>query len=115
MSSIDSLIGVLRPESAFDGNRGSLRSYLYATVRNLARKHYRGNRLEDSDGDIEDAAGDVSISPLVALIAAETARQVQAAVAALPDLQREVLVLSEYEGMPLAEDGGDGGSGYWVR
>jgi RNA polymerase sigma-70 factor (ECF subfamily) len=97
----DSLIGVLRPESAFDGNRGSLRSYLYAAVRNLARKQYRGSRLEDSDGAIEDAAGDDS--PLVALITAETARQVQAAVAALPDLQREVLVLSEYEGMPLAE------------
>ena len=60
----DSLIGVLRPESAFDGNRGSLRSYLYATVRNMARKYYRGTRLEGSADAIEDAAGDDS--PLVA-------------------------------------------------
>ena len=97
----DSMIGILRRESGFDGRRGALRGYLYAAVRNLARKQYRDGRLEEPDGAAEEIAFDES--PLAILITAETARQVQEAVAALPGLQREVLVLAEYEELPLAE------------
>lgn len=94
----DAIIGLVRPESRFSPERGPLRPYLYAAVRNLALKRYRDARFEQLD---EDAV--VDPEPLAAMLSAETSRRVQSAVAELPDLQREVLVLFEYEEMPLEE------------
>jgi RNA polymerase sigma factor (sigma-70 family) len=78
-----------------------LRGYLYAAVRNLARKQYRDHVREDDDSEIAEAASEGT--PLLDLMSAETSRQVQAAISALPNLQREALVLFEYEEMSLDE------------
>jgi RNA polymerase sigma-70 factor (ECF subfamily) len=94
----DCFVGLFR--GGFDERRSSLKTYLYAAVRNLSRKHYRdsgrGEPAEDSDRDATDG-------PLNALISRETAVAVQHAVEELPLLQREVLVLFEYEELTLDE------------
>ena len=86
----------------YDAARGSLRTYLYAAVRNLARKHFRRIGREDPADDFEEAE-DGSRSPLEALVSRQTSDEVNQAVEALPLLQREVLVLFEYEELPLDE------------
>lgn len=92
----DCFVGLFR--GGFDERRGSLRTYLYAAMRNLSRKHHRDSGREDlSDGP--DAA--VNAGALDGLIARETAGAVQRAVERLPLLQREVLVLFEYEDLAL--------------
>lgn len=88
----------------FDAQRGSLKTYLYGAVRNLARKYHRDSGREESDDDIDRAVdrarhGDA----LDALISRETSATVQRAVEALPLAQREVLVLFEYEDLALGE------------
>jgi RNA polymerase sigma-70 factor (ECF subfamily) len=93
----DCFVGLFR--GGYDPRRAALRTYLYAAIRNLARKHYRDSGREDFD-DVEMAVED---SPLEELLEQELADEVTRAVAALPLLQREVLVLAEYEELPLEE------------
>ncbi len=84
----------------FDEQRGSLRTYMYAAVRNLSRKHFRDTGREELTEDFEIAA---DADPLDGLLAREVAEEVKAAVEALPLLQREVLLLAEYEELSLEE------------
>jgi RNA polymerase sigma factor (sigma-70 family) len=95
----DCFLSLLR--NAFDAKRGALRPYVYAMLRNLVYKHFRDNGREESTADFDGNAIQ-QLSPLGELIARETAEEVSDAVAKLPLLQREVLVLFEYEQMPLA-------------
>lgn len=85
----------------FDPARASLRTYLFAAAHNLARKH-----LRDPDNDASDELPmDLSAQggPLDQLLGRELCEVVQSAVDGLPARQREVLVLAEYEELPLAE------------
>ena len=85
----------------FDPRRATLRTYLYAAAHNLARKH-----LRDPDNDApEELPTDLTAStgPLDQLLGKELCDVVKAAVSCLPARQREVLVLAEYEELPLAE------------
>ena len=94
----DCFVGLFR--GGFDERRGILKTYLYAALRNLARKHYRDFGREESaeDCDLAAAAG-----ALDRLISRETSAAVQSAVEALPRPQREVVVLFEYEDLSLEE------------
>lgn len=94
----DCFIGLLTP--GFDPQRSSLKTYLYAAMRNLCRKHHRDTGSEDIV-DAEESA--VAPGALDSIIAAETAVAVRTAVEALPILQREVLVLFEYEELSMDE------------
>ena len=94
----DCFVGLFR--GSFDENRASLKTYLYAAVRNLSRKRLRDFSREELGVEREEAAPD---TPLDLLITEETASAVQAAVTALPAAQREVLVLFEYEDLSLNE------------
>ena len=85
----------------FDPRRATLRTYLYAAAHNLARKH-----LRDPDNDApEELPTDLTAStgPLDQLLGKELCDVVRTAIASLPARQREALVLSEYEELPLAE------------
>jgi RNA polymerase sigma-70 factor (ECF subfamily) len=96
----DCFVGLFR--NGFRAERGSQRTYLYAAVRNLSRKHHRDNGREegtDDHGEVTDQAND----PLHTMVAKQTAETVRIAVESLPLLQREVLVLFEYEELPLDE------------
>src|SRR5688572_27177210 len=93
----DVFIAVLRSPDRFDPARGTQRAFLLGIARNLVLKHWRAeHRLEPLDDDVEIAApfdlghGDVS-------------EMVGRAVGALGALQREVVILAEYEGLTLAE------------
>jgi RNA polymerase sigma-70 factor (ECF subfamily) len=84
----------------FDPGKGSIRTYLYSAVRNLARKHYRDSGREDLSDDLD---ANVEAGALDALISQEIGVAVQRAVGALPLLQREALVLFEYQELALDE------------
>jgi RNA polymerase sigma-70 factor, ECF subfamily len=88
----------------FDPARGSLRQFLYGMVRNLVFQYWetRGREFsltDDRDGD--PAAADAL--PVEAILLREAAVAVQAALATLPVLQREAIVLFEFEELSLEE------------
>jgi RNA polymerase sigma-70 factor (ECF subfamily) len=90
---------LLRQPGRFDPARGALRSFLLAVARNLALKRWRDDsRLEV----LEDHFATPAPHP-ESLQARETADAVSAAVASLPPLQREVLILAQYEELSLEE------------
>ena len=94
----DCFVGLFR--GGFDERRGSLKTYLYSAMRNLCRKHYRDSGYEETSADPD---GPTNGGALDDLIARELAAAVRQAVEALPLLQREALVLFEYEGLALDE------------
>ncbi len=88
----------------FDPARGSLRQFLYGMVRNLVLQFWeaRGRHIslsEDRDDDPPAAA----VLPVDTIVTREIAEAVQAAVAMLPVLQREAIVLFEFEELSLEE------------
>lgn len=99
----DCFLSLIRKSENFRPERGSLRTYLFAAARNLALKHFRGVGREASLDDIEDEVDHGTAQPLAQLMSEELSTQVRDAVLALPPLQREALVLFEYEGLSLNE------------
>jgi RNA polymerase sigma-70 factor (ECF subfamily) len=95
----DCFVGLFR--GAYDEGRGSLKTYLYSAMRNLCRKHYRDSGHEALLDEAEESGA--QSGPLDVLISFEIAAAVQSAVASLPLLQREAIVLFEYEGLALGE------------
>jgi len=90
-------VSLLRYPNRFDPARGTLRAFLLGIARNLALKHWRAeHRLEPLD-DEEMVAEPVD--PDRGAVGDIVGR----AVRALPPLQREVVILVEYEGLTLAE------------
>ncbi len=100
----DCFLGLLRRPDAFDPARASLRTYLYAAARNLALKHFRRPLREVTLDELPDEPRATETEqPLDQLLAAELGEAVRRAVTELPPLQREALVLFEYEELSLAE------------
>jgi RNA polymerase sigma-70 factor (ECF subfamily) len=91
-------LALVRLPERFDAARGSMQVYLIAIARNLALKHYRRQQPQEPLDD--DAAPVAVIDPRETL---DVASAVAAAVSALPPLQKEALVLFEYEGATLEE------------
>jgi RNA polymerase sigma-70 factor (ECF subfamily) len=83
----------------FRADRGSVRGYLFGIVRNLA---FERLRIGDRESD-EPADGETDSGPFEDLLAAERSEAVARAVAALAPLQREALILFEYEDLSLEE------------
>jgi len=94
----ETFLNFVRRPDRFDPARGSLKSYLFAIARNLALKHYRDRDAEEQLDNAELQAW--AADPRHLLDAGAT---VAAAVATLPPLQQEVLILFEYEGATLEE------------
>jgi RNA polymerase sigma-70 factor, ECF subfamily len=99
----DCFVSLLSGPARFDAMQGSLRTYLYGVVRNLARKHYW---LHHDDTDFDEwseefAGGDPVATRL--MIEQETSALVQEAILSLPIAQREALVLFQYEELSLEE------------
>ena len=106
----DCFLSLIRQPVRFDAARaraGSLRPYLYGAARNLAMKHFRRERgvaaLEDTDDEPQMPERD---APLRRLLDEELASEVRRAVGELSPLQREALILFEYEELTLAEIAG---------
>ena len=93
----DVFISLLRRPDAFDETRGTLRSFLLGAARNLSLKRWRGERRLEELEDEQFALRPVDTG------SGEVGEIVARAVGSLPVLQREVLILSEYEGLSLNE------------
>jgi RNA polymerase sigma-70 factor (ECF subfamily) len=98
-------LAVLKRPDAFRADRASLRTYLCAIARHLALKQLRKRgeetMVDDPPDDAHAEAG--GSDPLGAVLQEEAAEAVRQAVAALPPLQREAVVLFEYQEMSLAD------------
>jgi len=103
----DCFLSLIRKSGNFEPARASLRTYLYAAARNLAMKYFRDSGRETAIDDLSEApAAPKREEPLDQVLDAELVGKVKAAVSDLPPLQREALVLFEYEGLPLNEIAG---------
>jgi RNA polymerase sigma-70 factor (ECF subfamily) len=100
----DSFLGLMKKPENFIPSRASLRTYLFAAARNLWLKQLRKVGRESAIDDLpEDQFIAVSREPLRRLMDNELSLKVKEAVSSLPPLQRETLVLFEYEGLALSE------------
>jgi RNA polymerase sigma-70 factor (ECF subfamily) len=84
-------------EDRFDPARGSLRAFLIGIARNLTLKRWRAERRWDELDEEQFVAAPVDIAR------AEIGEIVGRAVRSLPPLQREAVILAEYEELPLAD------------
>jgi RNA polymerase sigma-70 factor (ECF subfamily) len=100
----DCFLSLIRNSANFDPERASLRTYLFAAARNLAMKQFRTLGREASLDELtEEPQFSSRREPLSMVLDEELANQVRDAVMSLPPLQREALVLFEYEDLSLSE------------
>jgi RNA polymerase sigma-70 factor, ECF subfamily len=100
----DCFLSLIRKPENFRPERASLKTYLYAAARNLALKHFRNQGREAGMDELTQEPQDPPRrGPLRRLLDEELADQVREAVFNLPPLQREALILFEYEGLSLNE------------
>jgi len=100
----DCFLSLIRRSDSFDPERASLRTYLFAAARNLAMKHFRRLGREGSLDELAEAQiASSKQEPLRRVLREELENQVRDAVLALPPLQREAVVLFEYEDLSLSE------------
>ena len=100
----DCFLSLIRKPENFRPERASLKTYLFAAARNLALKHFRDTGREAGLDEItEEPKDSPRRGPLRRLLDEELATKVRNAILSLPPLQREALVLFEYEGLSLNE------------
>ncbi len=100
----DCFLGLIKKPKNFVPDRASLRTYLFSAARNLWLKQLRDSGRELAlDEWPEEQFVDGGKEPLGRLLDEELSMKVQEAVVSLPPLQREALVLFEYEGLALNE------------
>ena len=98
----DCFLSLIRKPENFRPERASLRTYLFAAARNLALKHFRNSGRETGLDEVtEEPQLPRRQEPLRKLLDEELAAEVRRAVGNLPPLQREALILFEYEGLSL--------------
>ena len=95
----DAYLALWRNSAAFDPARGTLRAFLLGVARNVALQRVRRDRPWE---ELDEASG---LAGPIDLVSVERAAAIAAAVAALPPLQREALIMAEYEEMSLEEIG----------
>jgi len=102
----DCFLSLIKEPQRFDPQKASLRTYLYAAARNQAFKRYQtfGREAAIDELTSEPRMPD-RYEPIRKVLDDELAGEVRDAIADLPPLQREALVLFEYEDLSLAEIG----------
>jgi RNA polymerase sigma-70 factor (ECF subfamily) len=90
-------VALLRRPDAYHPARGSLAAFLIGIARHLVLKRWRDERSWEPLDDEGFMAEQWDFDKV------ETVRVIAEAVQKLPPLQREVLVLAQYEELPLAE------------
>jgi RNA polymerase sigma-70 factor, ECF subfamily len=100
----DCFLSLIHKPENYRPERASLKTYLYAAARNLAFKHFRNQGREAGMDELtEEPQESPRRGPLRRLLDEELAAHVREAVFSLPPLQREALILFEYEGLSLSE------------
>ena len=90
-------LSLLKPGCGFDPERTAIRTYLFGAVRNQWLKRLRRREHGLAPERVEPR------TPETEALREEAAEAVAAAIAQLPDSQREVLLLAHYEQLSLAE------------
>lgn len=90
-------LSLLRHPNGYDPSRAPMRPFLLAVARNLARKQWRTEQRWDALDEESFAAAPIDPA------ARQTTELVAQAVQSLPPLQREALLLFEYEELSLEE------------
>lgn len=93
----DCFTALWRKPEAFDTGRGSLPAFLLGIARNLSLKHWRRQRPQEELDD------ETSICQPFDAAALERGEAVKQAILLLPALQREAVILAEYEEMSLED------------
>jgi len=93
----DCFMALWRKPAAYDARRGRMRGFLLGIARNLVLKRWRDERPHQPLDD------DASVCMPLDVAEQERAEAVASAILALPPLQREAVVLAEYEEMSLEE------------
>lgn len=101
------LVLIEHPER-YSSERGSLLTFLCAVARNHVMNHFRrqGYELNEQGTDrfeIDERMSDEGRDPLGNLLDRELSARVNAAIAALPPLQREAIVLREFQELSYDE------------
>ena len=99
----DVFLSLLRQPDRFDPSRGTMRAFLLGITRNIALKRWRDEERWEELGDEEFVTQPANVDSVDHLERVETAEAVGDAVRSLPPLQREVLILAEYEDLSLEE------------
>jgi RNA polymerase sigma-70 factor (ECF subfamily) len=100
----DCFLSLIRKPGNFRPELASLKTYLYAAARNLALKHFRDQGRETGLDEVSEEPKESSRrGPLRKVLDEELATQVREAILSLPPLQREAVILFEYEGLSLNE------------
>jgi RNA polymerase sigma-70 factor, ECF subfamily len=100
----DCFLSLIRQPDRFKPERASFRTYLYAVARNLSLKSFNNSGREAAIEElVQEPAGPDRQQPMRQVLDKELSREVERAVASLPPLQREALILFEYEELSLAE------------
>lgn len=99
----DAYVAVLLNVQRFRPERSSIRNWLLGIARNLALKRFRKLSPEQSLELEPEGRAAANRTPFEEALSSEVSAAVRAAVGSLPPLQREVLILSEYEGLAIAE------------
>ena len=103
----DCFLSLIRRPEGYRPERAALRTYLFAIARNLALKHFRSTERETGLEEMtQEPEASPRHAPLRRLLDEELAAYVRDAVFRLPALQREALILYEYEGLSLNEIAG---------
>lgn len=90
-------LALLREPQRWDATRGNMKTFLFSIARNLAFKRYRDEHTElRVDHEHALAVSDQRMDQELPVMVAQM-------VGRLPELQREALILFEYEGLPLSE------------
>ena len=100
---------LLENPKRFDARRGSLLPFLCGIVRNKIIQHFRrhGTKLEVSEDDLNKYNDyESSGNSLNHLLSVELTEKIEEKIAELPPLQREVLILREFEELSYLEIAG---------
>jgi RNA polymerase sigma-70 factor (ECF subfamily) len=96
----DVFLVLFRQPNRFDPSRGTMRAFLLGIARNLTLKLWRDEERWEELGEGEFVTQSTHVDHIVR---SEIAAAVGNAVRSLPPLQREVLILAEYEDLSLEE------------
>ena len=102
----DALLAVWRNGATYDPDRASVSSWMIAIVRNRAVDAVRRRAARPSDPHAEIWETDEAPGAGDVVAAADTSRRVAAALAELPQEQREVLTLAYFQGLSHSEIAG---------
>jgi RNA polymerase sigma-70 factor (ECF subfamily) len=103
----EAFLVLIRHPERYDPTRGSLLTFLCAVTRNFILSHFkhRGYSFEESYEELNfiPANNETEADPLSSLLEQELAEKISECMERLPGLQREAIVLREFQGLSYEE------------